>query len=417
VTPEATPARKWRHRLVLVLLFFLIVAAIISRRPDCVFNAQFWAEDGKLRFASNYNLGVLKALTIPEAGYFQTFPRLAAAVAMLVPFRYAPLVVSLLAIAVQTLPAFFLLTARFERLAPFRARLLMSLLLIAIPTSFEVHANVTGSMWFLSLTAFLIVMAAPPRDWGWRIFDVALVALSGMTGPFCVFLLPVAIVQAYFRHQRWTWLLVGILCATAGVQISEIFSGVATRTGAPLGATPELFVRIVGGRTIVTPLLGLDFLPNHPAIAFPLCAAALAGAGLLVVYAFLKAPLELRLLGVFGCCFLAGALMLPLVSEHDAAWPQMVHPRVAVRYWVIPVVAFVWICVWMVARGRPVAVRAIGSLLLAAALWTDIRYWRYAPLEDLDFPRYAAEFDRAPAGQAVTIPINPRGWSMVLRKH
>jgi hypothetical protein len=407
-----------RHHLVLLLLCFLVAAAIVSRRPDAVLRAQFWAEDGVVWFAQNYNLGVPAALSITQAGYFHTFPRLAAALALLVPLSLAPSVMNLLAIAAQALPACFLLTRRFEQFAPLTSRLLMVVLLLAIPTSFEVHANVTNSMWFLALTAFLVLVAAPPPNVAWRVFDVAVLALSGTTGPFCLLLLPVAVIQLLVRRQPWTKVLLGILGVTAVLQATALIAGWAHRTPAPLGATPRLFVRIVAGRIIVSPVLGLEFLLRHPAIAGPVCALAFVGAGLLAIYTILKAPLELRLLLLFGSLVAGASLLSPLVATpNEPSWTPLADPRVAGRYWLIPVASFLWICVWTLAPVRPLVVRAIGSLVIASALWTGTPWWRYAPFENLDFPRYAAEFQRARAGQDFTIPINPPGITMTLHKH
>jgi len=418
MTPAARLVQNRRRHMVLLLLCFLVVAAIVSRRPDAVLRAQFWAEDGVVWFGQNYNLGVLTALSITQAGYFHTFPRLAAALALLVPLSQAPLVMNLLAIAVQALPACFLLTRRFEHLAPLTSRVLMVVLLLAIPTSFEVHANVTNSMWFLALTAFLVLIAAPPANLAWRVFDVAVLALSGTTGPFCLLLLPIAIIQFLVRRQSWTRVLLAIMSVAAVIQATALFAGWANRTPAPLGATPRLFVRIVAGRIIVSPVLGLEFLLRHPAIAGPVCALAFVGAGLLAIYTILRAPVELRLLLLFSTLVAGASLLSPLVAAtNEPSWPPLADPRVAGRYWLIPVASFLWICVWTLGRERPLVIRAIGSLVIASALWTGILWWRYRPFENLDFPRYAAEFQRVRAGQDFTFPINPPGWNMVLRKH
>jgi len=412
------PPGRWRDRIILLFLCLFIAAAIVSRRPDCLFRPQFWADDGAVWFAENYNLGVLSALTRPVGGYFHTFSRLAAALALLVPFRDAPLTLNLLAIAVQMVPAVFLLTRRFAHLASLPARLLMVVLLLAIPTSYEVHANVTNSLWFLGLAAFLVLIAAPPASTAWRIFDVAVLVLSGTTGPFCLLLLPVAMILFLVRRQSWTRVLLAILCVTAALEAWAMISGMAAmRSPAPLGATPRLFVRIIGCRIIVSPVLGLDFVLRHAAMSGPVCALAFVGAGLLGVYVVLKAPPELRLLILFGSLVTGASLLSPLVTlTNEPSWPPLADPRVAGRYWLIPVASFLWACVWTLGRERPLLIRAIGSLLIASALWTGVRYWRYAPFEDLDFPKYAAEFQQAPAGHGFTIPINPRGWAMTLHK-
>jgi hypothetical protein len=55
------------------------IAVVIARRPDAVTNAQFWAEDGTIWFATAYDHGGFASLFVPYNGYLQTFSRLVAA--------------------------------------------------------------------------------------------------------------------------------------------------------------------------------------------------------------------------------------------------------------------------------------------------------------------------------------------------
>src|ERR1700757_4493511 len=109
--------RQLRVDWFLLVYVLVVVAAIISRRPDALNYPQFWAEDGTW-FEYDYNLGIVHALRLPLGGDFQTFPRLAAGLAMAFPLRDAPLVMNVIAILVQSLAPIFLVTKRFERIAP-----------------------------------------------------------------------------------------------------------------------------------------------------------------------------------------------------------------------------------------------------------------------------------------------------------
>jgi hypothetical protein len=72
--------------------------------------------------------------------------------------------------------------------------------------------------------------------------------------------------------------------------------------------------------------------------------------------------------------------------------------------------------IWIARRkSSPTAPRnlALGLLLLLPiGIWQD---WNYPRFVNYHFRRYAAEFERAPSGTEVTIPINPQ-WSMKLTK-
>jgi hypothetical protein len=97
---EQSRLRPWHH----CVIFLLACALLVSRRPDAIPHAQFWAEDGHVWFADAYNFGGWAALFRTQDGYFQFLPRLAAALAVLVPLRMAPLVLNLIAIAIAALP-------------------------------------------------------------------------------------------------------------------------------------------------------------------------------------------------------------------------------------------------------------------------------------------------------------------------
>src|ERR1039457_6186574 len=93
--------RPWQHGA--ISLFACAILA--ARRPDAIFHSQFYAEDGHVWFADAYNLGWWPALFRTWTGYFLTLPRLAAALALLVPLLRAPLLLNIVAICIQALPA------------------------------------------------------------------------------------------------------------------------------------------------------------------------------------------------------------------------------------------------------------------------------------------------------------------------
>jgi hypothetical protein len=411
---EIRLGRSSDYRL-LCLVAVLSVIAVISRRPDAVLNPQFWGDDGTFFYTDAYTIG-WHALLKPLNGYILILPRLGAMLAVLFPLRWAPLVGNLIAIAIQALVPVFLITERFAFIGTRRVRLLMGLLVLATPTSPEIHANIDNSQWYMALLAFLVLIAEPSASKAWRVFDIVVLFLSGMTGPFCIFLLPVAAMMRWVRGNGWATVLLAINCATVAVQVPVILSA-GGRSHAPLGATPRLLVRLVGGQVILNPLLGPQFMARHPAIAGRACSLACVAAVVVMVYVFRKGPIQLRLLAVFAGCLLAASLLSPQDSLAQPRWPILLLPGAAARYWFIPGMAWLWTLVWLIGRNRPVVVRMLGALALAAALWTGIAYWRFPRFANFDFPTYAHEFQQVPRGQDFTIPINPPGWKMTLHKN
>ncbi|NET62611.1 MAG: hypothetical protein F6K47_42925 [Symploca sp. SIO2E6] len=153
------PDLTWKLRC---LILFIAVAIVVSRRPDVVFNAQFYAEDGRVWYADAYNLGAIPSLFLPYAGYLTTIQRLGGAVSQIFPFLWAPLVFNLIAIIIQILPAILITSSRFSVLIPNRySRLFLAFLYLALPNSIEIHANLTNTQWHLAIVAYLVVAATP----------------------------------------------------------------------------------------------------------------------------------------------------------------------------------------------------------------------------------------------------------------
>ena len=80
LSPSERTALRWYWQLAGVCA---AIALIFSRQPDAFLHAQFFAEDGKVWFADAYNSGWFTSLFRAQDGYFQTLPRLAAALSLL----------------------------------------------------------------------------------------------------------------------------------------------------------------------------------------------------------------------------------------------------------------------------------------------------------------------------------------------
>jgi hypothetical protein len=92
-------------------------------------------------FKDAYSLGALSSLAKLEAGYFQTFPRLVAALGLLLPLAYVPLSFNLVASVVQILPVLILLSDRGTRVSEsYLLRMLICALYLTLPGTAELHA-------------------------------------------------------------------------------------------------------------------------------------------------------------------------------------------------------------------------------------------------------------------------------------
>jgi hypothetical protein len=402
---------SWLH----ATAFLLAVLVVISRRPDAVFNPQFWAEDGTRWYGQAHNLGAWKMLLEPYNGYLHMVPRLAGGLAQLVPLAHVPLLLNLIAIFFQVLPVNFFLSSRFAGLATLRTRMLLSFLYLAQPNSYEVNANITNVNWHLALLLCLLVLAEPAQSLFWRCFDISVIVLGALTGPFAILLLPLAgAIWGWKRREKWTLVLLSILTTGALLQVGALLqAGNAARGQGGLGASPMLFARILATRVFLAALVGGDNLPYGDSYGLNAVLFTVAGIAAFV-YALWRARWELKVFIAFASIVLTAVLLTPIAPPPK--WLALLTP-LCTRYWFLPMLAFVAALVWMGGAEHPKGVRLVAIAALALMSVGIVRDWQYPPFVDLHFDMYAQQYSDLPKGSTLTIPLNPPGWSMTLTKH
>jgi hypothetical protein len=421
--PEQPASPGFRQHIVVFLISF---AVLVARRPDGVFHAQYWGEDGHVWIADAYNLGWWHALFHTWSGYFQTLPRLAAALALLAPFALTPLLLNLMALTIQALPVNILISPRSSAWGALQYRAAMAAIYLALPNTAELSFGITESLWHLALCAFLLIVAAKPKGISGWLFDIVILVLCGLTGPFCVFLLPIAFYLARKNRDRRRWSIVGDLAIFCLIQAWAIFK-IGTsgdpfdhrQTGLKMmGATPAWFTRILASQIYLGTLIGSNGLgasvgPRH--LIFFACIAV--GGTALVIYCFLKASVEMRLFLVFSILPFAASLFSSTghAPPGIGVW-SLLAAAGGIRYWFFPTLAFAWTILWYF-HNHNFALKSISAILLFLMCIGIVRDWRQPVLKDLHFAEYAKQFEAAPAGTAITIPENPDGWTVQLIKH
>jgi hypothetical protein len=405
----------------LALLALAAFVLAVSRRPDALFNPQFFAEDGAVWYAQAHNLGALQPLFTPYGGYLQALPRLTAALTQAFPLRLAPLVMNALAILVRIAPAVLVVSRRFQPVLPsLGARFLVAFLYLGLPDSSETLANISNAQWYLALLAFAVLVTPPPGGWPGRGLDVLVVLLSGLSGPFALVLAPVAAAWWWAKRQDWTLVLTGVLALCALAQAVALLAGGFARSKAPLGASVDGLVRILGVRVFLDAIAGrrVDLvLFRQPALHASLWPAVVCLALLLLVLgtAVWKGPGPLRLLAGLAAGLLAAALSNPLVDLRLPQWPLLQTPGAANRYFVISTLAVLLSLSWLVLQPDWRLPRLLATPLLLLALLVGIPAdWWNPPLADLGYRSAVRRYEEAPPGSSVVIPINPPGWKMVL---
>jgi hypothetical protein len=293
------------HAAIFLIAFFLLFA----RRPDAILHAQFYAEDGAYFYSDAYQFG-WRCLLMPYGGYLSTLLRLIGLLAQLVPFGLAPLVMNLCAIAIQILPVNLFLSARFKAIS-YNLRLFASLLYLAIPNAFEIHANTTNIQWHLALLALLVLLSQAEAAKAWRYFDYAVLFFALLDGPLGILLVPIAAFLLWLRRDRRTALALGVMIPFAVVQsLFILFSN--SRRPAPNGASFERLTGILGGQIFFSAIFGLrsfirlfvshlHWLPLIETVALVIGLA-------IMLYAFRFGPMELKVLIFYAAIGLTFAL-------------------------------------------------------------------------------------------------------------
>jgi hypothetical protein len=185
-----------------------------------------------------------------------------------------------------------------------------------------------------------------------------------------------------------------------------------------LGASPELFARILGGHVYLAALIGgnaLSALPGRGLTIFLIC-TAVAGTALVGICA-IKAPLEMKLFILFSAVLFASALIAPVEwGRPDLPIWNVLSGSVGYRHWFFPTLAFAWSLPWGL-KSRAVPIKFVSATLLCIMCLGIIRDWRHPTFQETHFAESVRLFDNAPAGSVVTIEEQPQGWNMKLVKH
>jgi hypothetical protein len=400
-------------RMVPIALGLVAIGVLLTRLPP-VLLTNLWAEDGAVFYSQAYNWGGLHALVIPHTGYLQTLPRLEALVAVHFPVALAPILATAVALTFDVLPAAVIVSDRGRAIVePLAVRVLLALVTVGLPDTYEVNGNLCNVHWHLALLALLLLVCRPPRTQAGHSADLVLLALSGLSGPFCFLLAPIAMALWHWHKERWLLSRIAVLGVTATIQAVVLVTHLSQRP--PRG--PINWDGLVGmfDRPLLSPLVGSV---NYQLIALsepwrPRGALVVLGVGaLMVAYGLWKGPAALRALYVLSGGVLASALYSPV----GGTWADMGRGSGGARYFYLPALAVVATLVWITLRGwQPlryvaVTVLAIGTLV---AMPAD---WRYPSPPATTYQQAAQRFDQAPPGVTASLPIEPAPqWVMSLR--
>jgi hypothetical protein len=108
---------------------------------------------------------------------------------------------NLCAILVQILLVAIFVSSRFSAI-PLWKRLVASFVYLGFPNTYGTNANATNLQWHLGLLACLVLLAEPPQDVRWRMFDGIVLVLISVESPIGLLLVLFAAVLWWIRDGR-----------------------------------------------------------------------------------------------------------------------------------------------------------------------------------------------------------------------
>jgi hypothetical protein len=98
-------------------------------------------------------------------------------------------------------------------------------------------------------------------------------------------------------------------------------------------------------------------------------------------------------------------------------WRVFWHSGNGQRYYLVPMAMLLFALSALVGCGKTNVSRWIAAtLLLILGVTGERNDWKLPAFTDFQFRKYVALYRSVPPGSCVTVPINPPGWQMKLRK-
>jgi hypothetical protein len=403
---------------------WLFPLLIFLHNPRRLLQPEMWGEDGPVWYAQAYQFG-LSSLLLPAGGYLNSVQRLVAIAVQPLPLAWTPFLFQFAAIVIQAAPAIYLVSRRMDAAWPDRAsRYLFALLYLVMPNAPETAAGLTNSQWYLAILAFLLIVSTPPVGAFGRMAETVVLLVAGFSGPFCILLMPAALWETFCaggsgRAAAWRRLIaLAVTCCVQGALILGLAG--ESRVVGPLGATPDLLIRIVGMIGLGAELgfrsmMDLSRAGLLSASMVPYAGAV--GSVALIAIAVAWGPRIVAQFAIFAGGVFALALAKPLMSLTAPQWPLVLSPPTGNRYFLFPMIAW-WGALFVLAgspqRGLRITARILLALTVVFAVprdWGDI--FANPPT---DFAARARAFDTAPPGTVMEFEIHPPPWKFSLTK-
>ena len=410
---------KNRSLWMMVVIFIASFTAIVLRRPDIIFNAQPWAEDGVVWMQFIHNNGFLSTIFEPQNGYYQTISKLVFGLALQFGLENAPLIANVCAIALRCFMVMFLLSSRFKSINIWY-RLAMTVYFIMMPNVDEGYVNITNAHWYLSVYLMMVLIAEKAETKLGVVHDYLVLVISALSGPFIVFVAPCLFIKRFYERGGIWNAIKGInsfyiiAAALTLIQVVAILTtSSANRTTAPLGASFSLLSDIINYRVVIgtffdnvktQALSGLDVVNIVSLIVLII----------IMTVMFIKGGRNLRVCLLFPVIMIGFSLARPMMANEAEQWPVFLIPGAGQRYFIVTNIFFFAFALYVLSKlTRGKSISAVVLTVLLTPLYTS--YFDIYPLKDMGYKEQIMKYNELKKGESITIMINP-GWSYRLIK-
>ncbi len=391
------------------LLMALVISALMlhHRRPDALFNAQFWMEDGEVFFLDSYRVGFL-SIFIPYAEYLHVFPRTISIIGhYLVPIGQLPLFYNIMSLTAFLLTIVYIWFRGPENKA---TSLLMILSMTMLPVYNEVFMNITNQQWSL---AFILLMPLCyfKNSKFWSVLDACIILIVGLSGPFATIFFPIVLIRFYFLKDelmKTSHLKLPFIAYTftACLQLALILFFPMERSSGQPGLMEmsrsafELFYQQFAVLTVNTDIV---FLKTNLSIVLGFSLFI----GMLILEILTFRSLIKNKQSIPFVFISAGLLMFLSTIYGFRKNPGMLDPVSTDRYFYIPTITLFWAALHFIETKKYWQYFLL--IGFAAIYFFKDRIIPVKVFKDMHWEKYIHKFD---GKEPFEIPINPpdKGW-------
>lgn len=381
---------------------------------------RFWAEDGLVYFSNAWNEPWYHAWFAIYNGYFNVAAGLGTWVALkLGGLAGAPIITVVIALLIQCLPIYVILTHEFPWRRSILATCAAVLLCALAPVMGEVWLNTITGQFHLALFTALIFSAPLPATQLF-LFDCAGLLLAVFSGPASCFLMPLFVLRALMQRERRAVIFAAIVCFGFCVQAAIYLADVMPQRGGRLDL-PEL-LSVISLHTIILQFSGFDIaqhfagaLSRVHALHQPLLAAPIL---LLLFYGIVGLAI-LRVGNMVLARLFVASLVITFFSFYEAlngTFAGFMNVVSGQRYAFIPVAANALLVIGLSCASRGIS-RKLFTALSLVLLVVGLTNYRSGLAMFNAGPTWQGEVSAWQHDPAHRLAIWPTGWVMNLAPH